>query len=78
MNLSQPSEVTGIDFDADSGRLALCNQAGLVQLYALDPSMGLSVLFSVVLENILPKAIAFGPKGSDRKVLVFSFEDGVV
>jgi len=78
LNMAQSSEITGIDFDADGGRLVVCNRNAVVQLYGLDPLMNLSPLFSVTLDNIVPKSVAFGSKANDCKVIVFGLYDGAV
>ncbi|KAE9383924.1 hypothetical protein BT96DRAFT_1027034 [Gymnopus androsaceus JB14] len=111
LNMAQSSEITGIDFDADGGRLVVCNRNAVVQLlwtgpidesvtahayritgralrpYSISnqpvtdsatPATNLSPLFSVTLDNIVPKSVAFGSKANDRKVIVFGLYDGAV
>ena len=78
LNIAQSSEITGIDFDADGGRLAVCNRNGTIQLYGLDPAMKLGLLFSVTLDTSVPKAVSFGSKANDRKVIVFGLYDGAM
>jgi len=77
LNMAQSSEITGIDFDADGGRLVVCNRNAVVQLYGLDPLMNLSPLFSITLDNVL-KSVALGSKANDHKVIVFGLYDGAV
>lgn len=75
--MARPSEVTGLAFDATSNYLAACNREGIIQLYALDSMMALRVLFSVTVDQEIPKAIAFGQMGGDgRDVVVFGLHNG--
>jgi hypothetical protein len=49
----------------------------VVQLFAIDTVITLRNLFSVTMDNYLPKSIAFGPmSGETRNVLVFGLHDG--
>ncbi|KIK55397.1 hypothetical protein GYMLUDRAFT_248647 [Collybiopsis luxurians FD-317 M1] len=77
MPLAGSSEITDIAFDNTTGQLAVCNCTGAVQLYAINGNMRLSVLFSVVMQEIVPINITFC-KGSDWKLLVFSLYNGAV
>lgn len=75
--MARPSEVTGLAFDAASNNLAACNRGGVVQLYSLDSRMGLRVIFSLTINQEIPKAVAFGHIGGDRRdVLVFGLHNG--
>jgi indole-3-glycerol phosphate synthase len=75
--MARPSEITGLAFDSTSNYLAACNREGIVQLYALDSMMGLRVLFSVTVDQEIPKAIAFGQVGeNNRDVMVFGLHNG--
>jgi hypothetical protein len=74
--MARPSEVTGLAFDATSNYLAACNRDGIVQLYALDSMMALRVIFSLTVDQDIPKAIAFGQMGDSRDVLVFGLHNG--
>ena len=83
VNMAQSSEITGIDFDSNSSRLAICNRLGCVQLFSLNSDMSIKTLFSILMDNVLPKAIAFGSMFSstaggsgEQKLLVFSLHDG--
>ena len=72
-----PSEITGLAFDATSNYLAACNRNGMVQLYVLDSMMTLRVLFSLTVDQEIPKAIAFGQMGGDNHdVMVFGLHNG--
>jgi hypothetical protein len=75
--MARPSEITGLAFDPTSNYLAACNRDGIVQLYALDSMMALRVLFSVTVDQEIPKAIAFGQMGGNsRDVVVFGLHNG--
>jgi hypothetical protein len=75
--MARPSEITGLAFDTTSNYLAACNRDGIVQLYALDSMMALRVLFSLTVDQEIPKAIAFGQMGGDnRDVMVFGLHNG--
>jgi hypothetical protein len=75
--LVNPAEVTGLDFDAASNRLVLCHRNTVIQAYTLDRSSGIQPLFSVTIDNFVPKAIAFGDyKNTDREIMVFGLDDG--
>lgn len=75
--LSSPSEITGLAFDAASSRLAACNRNSAVHLFAIDGLMKPHVIFSVIIANFLPKAIAFGhADGDSTNLLIFGLHDG--
>jgi hypothetical protein len=75
--LANPSETSGLAFNAASSHLATCNRNSLVQLFMVDGLMKLRPIFSVTIENCLPKAIAFGHVSGDApNLLVFSMHDG--
>ncbi|KAJ7705096.1 WD40-repeat-containing domain protein [Mycena olivaceomarginata] len=75
--LVNPAEVTGLDFDAASNWLVLCHRNTVIQAYTLDRSSGIQPLFSVTIDNFVPKAIAFGDyKNTDREIMVFGLDDG--
>jgi hypothetical protein len=77
VQLANPSEITGLAFHAASSSLATCNRNSLVQLFTVDGLMELRPIFSVTIENCLPKAIAFGHMTGDApNLLVFSMHDG--
>ncbi|KAJ3874293.1 WD40-repeat-containing domain protein [Lentinula edodes] len=77
MRLPAASEITGIAYDG-TAQLAVCNMTGAVQLYRVDATMRLNSIFSIVLEAVVPKALAFAHQGIEKKVLVFSMWDGSV
>ncbi|KAF7339056.1 WD40 repeat-like protein [Mycena venus] len=77
--LSQPSEITGLAFDAVSNRIAVCNWNALVQLWALPSSSDPQRIFSVCIANYIPKAIQFGVmRGNERELLIFGYNDGKI
>ena len=77
MPLAGSSKITDIAFDNVSGQLAVCNCMGAIQLYTTSGDMKLSILFSIVMQEVVPTNIAFC-KGSDRKLLVFSMFNGTM
>ncbi|KAJ7840031.1 WD40-repeat-containing domain protein [Mycena leptocephala] len=76
---TNPGEITGFAFDAVSNRFAVCNRNGVVQVYTLDVTMNLSLLYSKSIPNGSPKAIAFGAtNGNERDILIFNLYSGHV
>ncbi|KAJ7123789.1 WD40-repeat-containing domain protein, partial [Mycena crocata] len=72
-----PAEITGLAFDAPSNRLAVCHRGGMVQVYTVGITMPLSVVFSLALTNVAPRAVAFGQMhGNDRDLMVFGLYGG--
>ncbi|KAJ7711646.1 WD40-repeat-containing domain protein [Mycena metata] len=77
VHLANPAEITGLAFDAPTNRLAVCHRGGLLQVYVVANDMSLQNIFSIMLEEIAPRAVAFGPIwGNQRDLLVFSLYDG--
>ncbi|KIK51845.1 hypothetical protein GYMLUDRAFT_251695 [Collybiopsis luxurians FD-317 M1] len=77
MLLAGSSEITDIVFDNTTSQLAVCNRTGAVQLYSINGDMRLDVLFSIAMQEMVPRNIAFC-RGGDRKLLVFSMYNGAV
>ncbi|KAJ7133861.1 WD40-repeat-containing domain protein [Mycena filopes] len=76
--LSQGAEITGIDFDSQSNRLAVCNSKSVVQLYTLS-SNDLKKIFAVSVTNFVPRALRFGAmRGNERELLAFGLHDGKI
>lgn len=81
VQVAQPSEITGLAYEAASNRLAVCNWSAVVQLFAIDEMVTLRNVVSVTIcaGECVPKSIAFGPiNGEDRHLLVFGLHDGQV
>ena len=77
MQLANPGEITGLAFNATSNQLVACNRNSVVQLFTIDSLMKTRVVFSVTIENFVPKAVAFGhTNGNTRDVLTFGLHDG--
>ncbi|KAG6839163.1 hypothetical protein C0991_005323, partial [Blastosporella zonata] len=75
--IAHASEVTGLAFDAATNHLAVCNRSGIVQLYGLDSTMTLRNEFSILVNEDIPKAIAFGHLGGDKHdILAFRMHSG--
>ncbi|KAJ7117280.1 WD40-repeat-containing domain protein [Mycena crocata] len=79
IQLHDPAEITGLAFDASTNRIAVCHRGSLIQVHAMDSKMKPSNIFSVKVDNYVPKAIAFGDlKGNNKEVIVFGFHDGKI
>ncbi|KAK0479120.1 WD40-repeat-containing domain protein [Armillaria novae-zelandiae] len=79
--LANTSEITSIGFDQASNCIAIASRAGVVQLCGLDNSKRLSAIFTVSMQNHLPKTIAFSttPKaGGGRPMIMFGMHDGLI
>ncbi|KAJ7503891.1 WD40-repeat-containing domain protein [Mycena galericulata] len=77
VQLVNAGEVTGLAFDSASNRLIVCHRNSVVQSYAIDRSITPQPIFSVVIENFVPKAIAFGDfKNNEQEIMVFGLHDG--
>jgi hypothetical protein len=77
IQLAHPGEISGLAFEGASNRLAVINRNSLVQLLMVDSLMELRPIFSVTIDDCLPKAIAFGhTNGESQRILVFSMHDG--
>jgi hypothetical protein len=79
VQLAHPSEISGLAFEGATNHLAAVNRNSLVQLFMVDSLMELRPVFSVTIDNCLPKAVAFGHTiGDSRSILVFSMHDGIM
>ncbi|KAK0487937.1 WD40-repeat-containing domain protein [Armillaria novae-zelandiae] len=70
--LHNPGEITGIDFDSTSNRLAVANRNGTVVLFSVESSM--VPLGSISIQHHVPKTLTFGEvsgNGGRRDLLVF-------
>ncbi|KAJ7478959.1 WD40-repeat-containing domain protein, partial [Mycena latifolia] len=77
--MMDPAEVTGLAFDAGASRLAVCHRKSTVQVHTLDSKLTPRPIFSVSIQDFVPKAIAFGEmKGSTREVMAFGYHDGQI
>ncbi|KAK0209849.1 WD40-repeat-containing domain protein [Armillaria fumosa] len=79
--LANASEIMSIGFDPASNRIAIASRAGIVQLCGLDNSKRLSPIFTVSMQNHLPKTIAFSttPKArGGRPMITFGMHDGLI
>ncbi|KAJ6476558.1 WD40-repeat-containing domain protein [Mycena vulgaris] len=72
-----PAEITGLSFDTPSNCLAVCHRGGTVQVYFVSKTMSLQIIFTLQLENVTPRAIAFGQIwGNERDIMVFGLYNG--
>jgi hypothetical protein len=77
VRIVNPAEITGLAFDPPSNRLAVCHRGGMVQIYTLSGTMSLKEVFSLELQNVAPRAIAFGQMYfNDRDIMVFGLYGG--
>ncbi|KAK0496914.1 hypothetical protein EDD18DRAFT_1352761 [Armillaria luteobubalina] len=79
--LTNTSEITSIGFDLASNHTAIASHAGVVQLCGLDNSKRLSPIFTVSMQNHLPKTITFSttPKaGGGQLMIMFGMHDGLI
>ncbi|KAF4611804.1 hypothetical protein D9613_004487 [Agrocybe pediades] len=76
--LANPSEITAIAFDSASNRLAVSNRNLVVSLFRVGPKLDLYPIFTVVLKDHVPKALAFSQSGEVRAVYTFGLYDGVI
>ncbi|KAJ7176584.1 WD40-repeat-containing domain protein [Mycena filopes] len=71
-----PAEISGLAFDAPSGRLAVCHRGGVVQVHRVS-NLTLVQVFSLELPNFVPRAIVFGQvTENERDVMVFGLYGG--
>ncbi|KAJ7092017.1 hypothetical protein B0H15DRAFT_948211 [Mycena belliarum] len=54
--LSQPAEISGLDFDPESNRLAVCHRGGVVQIFTLNAEFAMEVVFSDTIPSCVPRA----------------------
>ncbi|KAF9457838.1 hypothetical protein BDZ94DRAFT_1325982 [Collybia nuda] len=74
-----PGEITAIAFEAGSNRLAICNRNLVVQIFLTGPNMDLHHVYSVVINDHVPKAIAFAQIGGEYKdIMTFGLYDGLI
>jgi WD40 repeat protein len=75
--VAHPSEITSLAFDAASNHLAVTNREGIVQLYDVEATMKLRNVFSVMLPQDIPRAVAFGQMDlGNRNLLIFGLHHG--
>ncbi|KAF9548080.1 WD40 repeat-like protein [Agrocybe pediades] len=76
--LANPGEITAIAFDSASNRLAVSNRNSVVSLLRVGPKLDLHPIFTVVLKDHVPKALAFSQSGEVRAVHSFGLYDGII
>ncbi|KAJ7334608.1 WD40-repeat-containing domain protein [Mycena albidolilacea] len=77
VRIVNPAEMTGLAFNPPSNHLAVCHRGGMVQIYTLSGTMSLKEVFSLELQNVAPRAIAFGQMYfNDRDIMVFGLYGG--
>jgi hypothetical protein len=77
--IARPSEITSLTFDAASNLLAACNREGAVQVFVIESNMKLRNTLSVAIANEIPKVIAFGQMGRDKRdILIFGLHSGAM
>ncbi|KAJ7612054.1 hypothetical protein DFH06DRAFT_1147405 [Mycena polygramma] len=75
--MTEPAEITGLAFDSSSNRLAVCHRMSVVQVHDMDDKLNPSPVFSVCVNNLLPRALAFAGE-RQRELVVFNFHDGTM
>ncbi|KAJ6516936.1 WD40-repeat-containing domain protein [Mycena vitilis] len=75
--MAEPAEITGLAFDSSSNRLAVCHRMSIVQVHDMDDKLNPSPVFSVCVNNLLPRALAFAGE-RQRELVVFNFHDGTM
>lgn len=79
VQVAVPGEITGITFESGSNRLATCNRNSVIQVFMIGPKMDLHHIYSVVISDHVPKAIAFAQMGGDYKdLMTFGLYDGLM
>ncbi|KAF9542314.1 hypothetical protein CPC08DRAFT_770437 [Agrocybe pediades] len=78
VRLANPGEITAIAFDSASNQLAILNRNSVVSLLRVGPKLDLYPIFTVVLKDHIPKALAFSQSGEVRAVYTFGLYDGVI
>ncbi|KJA13943.1 hypothetical protein HYPSUDRAFT_98037, partial [Hypholoma sublateritium FD-334 SS-4] len=76
--LANPGEITAIAFESGSNHLAVSNRNSVVSLFRVGPRIDLHPLFSIVIKNHIPKALAFGKSGEDKEIHTFGLYDGII
>lgn len=77
--VAMPGEITAITFEAGSNRLATCNRNSVIQVFLTGPKMDLHHVYSVVINDHVPKAIAFTQMGGEYKdIMTFGLYDGLM
>ncbi|KAK7059490.1 WD40 repeat-like protein [Favolaschia claudopus] len=70
-------EVSALCFDAATNRLVVVDRNGKVLAFAIERDLGLRLMFSEVLVDAVPKAVAFGDiKDGEKEILLFGLYDG--
>ncbi|KAJ6467975.1 hypothetical protein C8R47DRAFT_1078474 [Mycena vitilis] len=75
--MAEPAEITGLAFDSSSNRLAVCHRMSVVQVHDMDDKLNPSPVFSVCVNNLLPRALAFAGE-RQKELIVFNFHDGTM
>jgi hypothetical protein len=77
VQLANPGEITGLAFDATSNHLIACNQNSMIQLFMIDGLIKTHIIFSIAINNLDPKAVAFrNINGNMKDVLAFGLYNG--
>ncbi len=76
--LANPGEITAIAFESGSNRLAVSNRNSVISVFRVGPRIDLHPVFSIVIKNHIPKALAFGKSGEDKEIHTFGLYDGIM
>ncbi|KAJ7620531.1 hypothetical protein DFH06DRAFT_1317747 [Mycena polygramma] len=77
--MAEPAEITGLAFDPSTNRLAVSHRGCVIQVHELDDKLNPDPVFSVQVQNFLPKALAFiGEPKKRGELLAFGYHDGTI
>lgn len=75
VQIANPGEITSISFEAGSNCLAVSNRNSIIQLLQVGPKLDLHPIFSVMIKDHIPKALAFSQTGDDKDIYSFGLYD---
>ncbi|KAK0431138.1 Quino protein amine dehydrogenase [Armillaria borealis] len=78
LHIGSATEITALDFDPPSHRLALSTRNGTIQVHKVDTQMKLHGHISVIIQNCDPRAIYFLPNRESRNMIMFGCHSGKI
>ncbi|KAK0183830.1 WD40-repeat-containing domain protein [Armillaria mellea] len=78
LHIGSATEITALDFDPPSHRLALSTQNGTIQVHKVDTQMKLHGHVSVIIQNCDPRAVYFLPNGESHNMIMFGCRSGKI
>ncbi|KAK0493808.1 WD40-repeat-containing domain protein [Armillaria luteobubalina] len=76
LHIGSTTEITALDFDSPSHRLALSTRNGTIQVHKVDTHMALHGYVSVSIQNCDVRAIYFLLNGESQNMMVFGCRGG--